>query len=188
MILGGYLAGQYAQALPLAMHATITFEQSYNEVEGDSASSTELYALLSALARIPLRQGIAVTGSVNQYGEVQAVGGINDKIEGFFTICTMQGLTGDQGMIIPASNVHNLMLNDDVIEAVSAGNFHIWSVHTINEGIELLTGHPAGAPNEVGQFPEGSVHRLVNDRLREYAEEMRAFTSSNGVKAGTKIV
>jgi predicted ATP-dependent protease len=181
LILSGYLAGQYAQELPLSIGATITFEQSYDEIEGDSASSTELYVLLSALAGLPLRQGIAVTGSVNQYGDVQAVGGVTQKIEGFFAVCKARGLTGDQGVIIPASNVKNLMLSDDVVAAVRAGEFHVWAVRTIDEGIELLTGRPAGQRDEHGHFPEGCVHRLVEERLRRYAEGMRTFSSHNGV-------
>ncbi|MEX2315475.1 MAG: ATP-binding protein [Thermomicrobiales bacterium] len=181
LILGGYLAGQYGQELPLAIGATITFEQSYDEIDGDSASSTELYVLLSALAGLPLRQGIAVTGSVNQYGDVQAVGGVTQKIEGFFAVCKARGLTGDQGVIIPATNVQNLMLKDDVVAAVRAGEFHVWAVRTIDEGIELLTGRPAGQRDEHGQFPEGCVHRLVEERLRRYAEGMRSFTTHNGV-------
>lgn len=179
LILSGYLSGQYAQQYPLALSATITFEQSYDEVDGDSASSTELYALLSALADLPLAQGIAVTGSVNQHGEVQAVGGVNAKIEGFFAACKANGLTGDQGVILPAANVPNLMLEEEVIDAVRAGQFHIWGVRTIDEGIELLTGRPAGQRGTDGQYPEGTVHRLVEDRLRDYAECLRAFSADH---------
>jgi lon-related putative ATP-dependent protease len=186
LILSGYLAGQYVQELPLSIGATITFEQSYDEIEGDSASSTELYVLLSALAGLPLQQGIAVTGSVNQYGEIQAVGGVTQKIEGFFAICMARGLTGDQGVIIPASNVQNLMLNDEVVAAVRAGEFHVWAVRTIDEGIELLTQRPAGRPDEQGHFPDGCVHRLVEERLRRYAEGMRSFTSHNGATDHTR--
>ncbi len=179
MILSGFLAGQYSQQHPLSINATITFEQSYDEVEGDSASSTELYALLSALSDLPLHQGIAVTGSVNQHGEIQAVGGVTFKIEGFFAVCKAKGLTGEQGVIIPASNVPNLMLEEEVIDAVRAGQFHIWAVRSIDEGIELLTGVPAGQRDSEGQYPEGTVHRLVEDRLREYAERLRAFTTDH---------
>jgi predicted ATP-dependent protease len=146
---------------PLSLAATITFEQSYDEVEGDSASSTELYALLSALAALPLQQGIAVTGSVNQHGEIQAVGGVTAKIEGFFAVCKAKRLNGEQGIIIPAANVPNLMLDEEVIEAIRAGQFHVWAVRTIDEGIELLTGYPAGQRGSDGQYPEGTVHRLV---------------------------
>jgi lon-related putative ATP-dependent protease len=184
LILSGYLAGQYAQQSPLSAAATITFEQSYDEVEGDSASSTELYALLSALSGLPLRQGTAVTGSVNQHGEVQAVGGVTSKIEGFFAVCKAKGLTGEQGILIPAANVPNLMLEEEVIEAVRAGQFHIWAVRTIDEGIELLTDHPAGARDPDGQYPEGSVHRLVEERIRSYAERLRAFATDQRAEAG----
>ena len=183
LILSGYLAGQYSQQYPLSLSATITFEQSYDEVEGDSASSTELYALLSALAGLPLRQGIAVTGSVNQHGEIQAVGGVTPKIEGFFAICKAKGLTGEQGIIIPATNVPNLMLDEEVIEAVRAGQFHVWAVRTIDEGIELLTDRPAGQRGPDGQYPLGTVHRLVEDRLRDYAERLRAFTTDHRTEA-----
>ncbi|MGZ4481897.1 MAG: Lon protease family protein, partial [Gaiellales bacterium] len=144
LTLAGYLAGTYAQDWPLALGATITFEQSYDEIEGDSASSTELYALLSALAGLPLRQGIAVTGSINQHGEIQAVGGVTTKIEGFFAVCRERGLTGRQGMIIPAANTAHLMLEDEVVQAVRDGLFQVWAVRTADEGIELLTGRPAG--------------------------------------------
>jgi lon-related putative ATP-dependent protease len=184
LILSGYLAGQYAQQWPLSIAATITFEQSYDEVEGDSASSTELYALLSALSGLPLRQGIAVTGSVNQHGEVQAVGGVTSKIEGFFAVCKAKGLSGEQGILIPAANVPNLMLEEEVIEAVRARQFHIWAVRTIDEGIELLTGHPAGERGSDGQYPEGSVHRLVEERTRSYAERLRAFAADQRIAAG----
>jgi predicted ATP-dependent protease len=175
LILSGYLAGQYAQDYPLSISATLTFEQSYSEIEGDSASSTELYVLLSALADLPLKQGIAVTGSVNQHGEVQAVGGVNAKIEGFFAVCKAKGLTGEQGVILPAANVPNLMLAEEVIDAVEAGQFHIWGVNSIDEGIELLTGRPAGQRDADGKYPDGTVHRLVEDRLRDFAERLRAL-------------
>ena len=179
----GFLAGQYSQQYPLSINATITFEQSYDEVEGDSASSTELYALLSALSGLPLHQGIAVTGSVNQHGEIQAVGGVTSKIEGFFAVCKTKGLTGEQGVIIPASNVQNLMLEEEVIDAVRAGQFHIWAVRSIDEGIELLTGVPAGQRDSEGQYPEDTVHRLVKDRLRAFAERLRAFTTEHKTDA-----
>ena len=185
MILSGYLAEKYAQEWPLALKATLTFEQSYDEVEGDSASSTELYALLSALSGLPLRQDIAVTGSVNQHGEVQAVGGVTRKVEGFFAICREKGLTGDQGVIVPAANVHHLMLSDEVVDAVEGGDFHVWAVRAIDEGIELLTGCPAGERDEDGSYPEGTVHRLVEDRLRGYAQRLRAFAvSGDGLVPG----
>ncbi len=183
MTLTGYLAGKYAQNAPLSIGATITFEQSYSGVDGDSASTTELYALLSVLSGLPIRQGIAVTGSVDQYGRVQAVGGVTDKVEGFFDTCRQQGLTGEQGVMIPASNVNNLMLRDDVVEAIHQGQFHIWAISSVDEGIALLTGREAGEPDDNGDYPEGSVHRLVQERLQEYARRQRAFgrqQSSNG--------
>lgn len=177
LILTGYLHGQYGQDAPLAIRSTITFEQSYDEVDGDSASSVELYALLSAIAGVPLHQAIAVTGSVDQYGMVQAVGGVTDKVEGFFKVCRTLGLTGEQGVIIPATNVPSLMLSDDVVEAVSAGQFHVWAVQTIDEGIELLTGIPAGKRDDEGSYPPESVHGRVVARLRRYAAQARAFSA-----------
>jgi lon-related putative ATP-dependent protease len=183
LILSGYLAGQYAQDSPLALAATITFEQSYGEVEGDSASSTELYALLSALSGLPLDQGIAVTGSVDQYGEVQAVGGVTRKVEGFFATCKAKGLTESQGVIIPAANVANLMLADEVVEAVRAGRFHVWAVRTIEQGIELLSGRKAGRRRADGSFTPDSVHALVNARLSAYADELRGFVG-DGFREG----
>lgn len=174
-ILSAYLAGQFAQRKPLALSASLCFEQLYEEVEGDSASSTELYALLSELSGLPIDQGIAVTGSVNQKGEIQPIGGVNEKIEGFFQVCKSRGLTGRQGVIIPHQNVRNLMLKDEVREAVAAGLFHIYAVRTINEGIGILTGVPAGEPLPDGTFPEGTVNYLVQKRLDEMAEAMRAF-------------
>ena len=175
MILSGYLAATYAQEWPLAVSATLTFEQAYDEIEGDSASSTELYALLSALSGLPLAQGIAVTGSVDQHGHVQAVGGVNRKVEGFYATCKSQGLTGDQGVIVPAANVKNLMLDQEVVQSVREGRFHVWAVRTIDEGIELLTGRRAGRRRADGSFPPQSVHGLVAARLADYAERLREF-------------
>lgn len=175
MILNGYLHGTYAQERPLAFSASIGFEQTYDEVEGDSASSAELYALLSALADVPVKQGIAVTGSVNQRGEIQPIGGAQHKIEGFFRVCKARGLTGDQGVMIPHQNVKNLMLNHEVVQACAERKFHIWPVRTIDEGIELLTGVPAGQRDENGQFPAGTVHARVEARLREFAEGIEKF-------------
>ncbi|MDP6482500.1 MAG: S16 family serine protease, partial [Nitrospinota bacterium] len=175
LILQGYLGATYARRRPLALSASICFEQSYSGVDGDSASSTELYALLSSLSGLPIRQGIAVTGSVNQHGVIQPIGGVNEKIEGFFRVCEERGLTGDQGVMIPQQNASNLMLDDDVIEAVRAGKFHIYSVSHVDEGIEILTGTPAGAPDEEGMFTEGSVHDRVDQRLHELAEGLREF-------------
>jgi lon-related putative ATP-dependent protease len=175
MILSGYLADKYAQDKPLSLSARLVFEQSYAEVEGDSASSTELYALLSSLSGLPIKQGIAVTGSINQKGEVQAIGGVNEKIEGFFETCQAKGLTGEQGVLIPESNVQNLMLKEEVLEAVREGKFHIWSVKTVDEGIEILTGVKAGARQEDGTFEEDSVNGRVDKRLRELAEKLKDF-------------
>ena len=175
MILSGYLAATYAQDWPLAVSATLTFEQAYDEIEGDSASSTELYALLSALSGLPLAQGIAVTGSVDQHGNVQAVGGVTRKVEGFHATCKAQGLTGAQGVLVPASNVQNLMLDEEVVQDVRDGTFHVWVVRTIDEGIELLTGVPAGRRRADGSYPPGSVHGRVAARLAEYAWKLRAY-------------
>lgn len=183
LILTGYLAGQYGQEWPLAVRATLTFEQSYGGVDGDSASSTELYALLSALADLPLDQGIAVTGSVDQHGEVQAVGGVTDKIEGFFAVCRARGLTGGQGVAIPAANLPHLMLSDDVVAAVEQGRFHVWALRTVDEGIELLTGVRSGERQADGTYPSGSVHRLVQDRLRGYGERLNALAQADGRQA-----
>ena len=180
LILSGYLSGRYAQEWPLALGATLTFEQDYGGVEGDSASSTELYALLSALSDLPLRQSIAVTGSVNQHGEIQAVGGVTTKVEGFYAVCREKGLTGEQGVVVPRANVEHLMLADEVVDAVREGRFHIWAVATVDEGLELLTGRPAGERGPDGSFPDGTVHRLVEDRLRGYAERLRDFGTGRG--------
>ncbi len=180
LILSSYLGRKYAQNAPLTLSASLVFEQSYEGVEGDSASSTELYAILSSLSGYPIKQGIAVTGSVNQHGELQPVGGINEKIEGFFDICKAKGLTGDQGVIIPVGNVRNLMLREDVIEAVREGEFHIWPVRTVDEGIEILTGVPAGELQEDGTYPEGTVNWAVSQRLAELAEELRRATRREG--------
>ncbi len=175
LIVSGYLAGTYAQQWPLAIRATLTFEQSYDEVEGDSASSTELYALLSALAEVPLKQQIAVTGSVDQHGNVQAVGGVTDKVEGFFKVCKARGLSGDQGVVIPAANVAHLMLCDEVVDAVREGRFNIWAVDNVDQGIEILTGRLAGERNPDGSYPDGSIHSLVAQRLQTYAKLQAAF-------------
>jgi lon-related putative ATP-dependent protease len=173
MILTGYLGGTFASEHPLSLSASICFEQSYDGIEGDSASSTELYALLSALSGVPIKQGIAVTGSVNQRGMVQPIGGVNFKIEGFFAVCRSQGLTGHQGVLIPRANERHLMLNDEVAGAVEAGQFHIWSVETVEQGIEILTGMKAGQRDKHGRFPAKSVFNLVDRRLAEMAERMR---------------
>lgn len=175
LIISGYLGGKYAQDKPLSLSATITFEQNYDGVEGDSASSTEVYALLSALSGLPIKQGIAVTGSVNQNGEVQAIGGATAKIEGFFDVCKEKGLTGEQGVILPEANAPSLMLREDVVQAVAEGRFHIYPVKTIDEGIAILTGQPAGERGPNGEFPPGSVNRLVDDALSSLALRLKNF-------------
>jgi predicted ATP-dependent protease len=161
--------------VPLALAATLVFEQSYGGVDGDSASSAELYALLSALSEQPIRQSLAVTGSVNQLGEVQAIGGVNEKIEGFFDICRARGLNEQQGVLIPRSNVQHLMLREDVVEAVRHGQFAVHPVATIDEGIEILTGVKAGERGPEGRFPAGTINRLVEDKLKSFAERARTF-------------
>lgn len=176
MILSGYIADKYTTNIPLSLAARLVFEQSYEEIEGDSASSTELYALLSRLANVPIKQGIAVTGSVNQKGEVQAIGGVNEKIEGFFEVCRAKGLNGQQGVLIPSSNVRNLMLKPEVVEAIKAGKFHIYPVSTIDEGIEVLTGLKAGKRLEDGSFEPGSINDRVQKCLISLAEKLRDFT------------
>jgi lon-related putative ATP-dependent protease len=173
LILASYLGHKYAQKEPLALSASLVFEQSYSGVEGDSASSTELYALLSSLSGYPIKQGIAVTGSVDQHGRVQPIGGVNEKIEGFFDVCRAKGLTGEQGVIVPAANERHLMLRQDVIDAVGEGRFHIWAVKTIDEGIALLTGHEAGEQDEDGVYSQGSVNWAVADRLAEMAAAIK---------------
>ena len=175
LILSAFLGARYACDRPLSLSASLVFEQSYSGVEGDSASSTELYALLSALSETPIKQSLAVTGSVNQRGEVQAIGGVNEKIEGFFDLCHARGLTGEQGVLIPASNVKHLMLRRDVVEAVEAGKFHVYPVETIDQGIALLTGLEAGERDGGGNFPEGSVNHQVEARLIALAEKRQAF-------------
>lgn len=170
LILSGYLGEMFAQDMPLSLTASICFEQLYSGVDGDSASSTELYAILSSLSNIPINQSIAVTGSVNQKGEIQPIGGVNDKIEGFFQVCKMRGLDGNHGVIIPKQNVRNLNLSDEVISAVKSCKFHIYAISTIEEGIELLTGVPAGSRDENGKFPAGTINYLVYNKLKKYAE------------------
>jgi len=176
MILSSFLAGRFAQDQPLTLSANLVFEQSYGEVEGDSASSAELYCLLSALADAPLRQGLAVTGSVDQFGRIQAIGGVNEKIEGHFDVCAARGLNGHQGVMIPASNVKHLMLRPDVVEACRRGEFHIYAVETIDQGIELLTGMPAGDLDDSGDYPTGSVNRRVAAKLAAFSRRMRSLS------------
>ncbi len=168
-ILNGYIGEMFAQDIPLSLTASICFEQLYNGVDGDSASSTELYALLSSLSGVPINQAIAVTGSVNQKGEIQPIGGVNDKIEGFYQICKMRGLSGEHGVIIPIQNVKNLSLSDEIVDAVKAGKFHIYAVSSIEEGIEILTDVPAGKKDKYGHFPAGTINYLVSEKLKKYA-------------------
>jgi predicted ATP-dependent protease len=177
LILAGYLGGNFAQQWPLSVSASVCFEQSYDGVDGDSASSTELYAILSSLAELPIKQGIAVTGSVNQNGEIQAIGGINQKIEGFFDVCRLKGLTGAQGVLMPRSNLRNLMLRPDVIKAISETKFHIYAVGSVNEGIEVLTGVVAGERGADGHYPENSVNGRVEGKLAHYTEQQRKLAA-----------
>lgn len=188
LILSGYLRKKYAQDKPLTISASIAFEQSYGGVDGDSASSTEIYALLSSLSRVPVKQHIAVTGSVNQKGEIQAIGGVNQKIEGFFDCCRKKGLTKDQGVIIPESNIKDLMLRKDVVEAAKSGWFHVYPVKSIDEGIEILTGKKAGEKKKDGPYPKGTVNFLVDQRLKELAEGLKKFgeTENNEKKKGKR--
>ena len=170
LILSGYLGEMFAQDFPLSLTASICFEQLYNGVDGDSASSTELYAILSSLSGVPINQSMAVTGSVNQKGEIQPIGGVNDKIEGFYQVCKMRGLDGSHGVMIPVQNVQNLSLSDEIIEAVKNKKFHIYAISTIEEGIEILTGVPAGKKDSNGHFPAGTVNYLVYEKLKKYAK------------------
>ncbi len=182
LILSGFINDKYARDKPLSLSARIVFEQNYEGVEGDSASSTELYSILSALSGLPIKQNIAVTGSVNQKGEVQAIGGVNEKIEGFFEVCKLKGLTGQQGVMIPESNVQNLMLKEEVVEAVKAGKFNIYAVKTIDEGIEFLTGTKAGQRRTDGTFEEDTVNYLVDKQLREMADKLKQYATSEPQK------
>ena len=179
LILSAYIGERYAQKRPLTLTASLTFEQLYDGVDGDSASSTELYALLSSLSGLPLRQYIAVTGSVNQKGEIQPIGGATQKIEGFFDVCKLKGLTGEQGVMIPHQNISNLTLNDEVVEAVQAGRFHIYPVETVDQGIEILTGVPAGQLQEDGTYPPDTVNDLVSKKLQEYTETLLKLGKSS---------
>jgi len=186
LILSGFLRSRFAQDRPLTLAASIAFEQSYGGIDGDSASSTELYALLSSLSGKPLRQYVAVTGSVNQYGEVQPIGGVNEKIEGFYLCCKHSGLNGKQGVMIPDANVKDLMLRDEVVDAVKAGRFHIWAVKTIDEGIEILTGVKAGARRKDGTYPPESINGLAGARLSDLAEKLAAFGKDENGKGSAK--
>jgi predicted ATP-dependent protease len=174
-IISGFLRTTFAQDKPLSLSASICFEQSYSGVDGDSASSTEVYALLSALSELPLRQDVAVTGSMNQRGDVQAIGGVNEKIEGYFDVCRIHGLTGSQGVLIPAANVEDLMLREDILDAVAAGKFHLWPVSRVEEGIEILTGVPAGSRNGARKFEEGTVFARIDEKLESMARLLKDF-------------
>ena len=180
LIISGYLENKYARDKPLSVACRLVFEQSYGGVDGDSASSTELYAILSALSDLPIKQNFAVTGSVNQKGEVQAIGGVNEKIEGFYHTCKAKGLKGDEGVLIPQSNVQHLMLSEEVVEAVKQGRFHIYPVRTVDDGIEILTGVKAGVSGNDGSYEADTVHFKVNKRLAEMAEEIAKFGEFSG--------
>ena len=176
LILSGYLGAKFGKDRPLTLSASICFEQSYDGVDGDSASSTEIYAISSSLSGLPIRQDIAVTGSVNQKGEIQPIGGVNQKVEGMFDVCRAAStLTGTQGVIIPHQNVKNLMLREDVVDAIKEGKFHIYAVKTIDEGLEVLTGTAAGEADAAGKFPEGTVNHLIAKRLGELNDSMRGY-------------
>jgi lon-related putative ATP-dependent protease len=175
LILSSFLGARYAAEAPLALSASLVFEQSYSGIDGDSASSTELYALLSAIGEVPIRQGVAVTGAVSQHGAVQAIGGVNEKVEGFFDICRARGLTGEQGVLVPTANVKHMMLRPDVVQAVEDGRFHVWAVDHVDRGMEILTGLEMGERGEDGRYSEGTINRRVADRLEELALRHRAF-------------
>jgi predicted ATP-dependent protease len=182
MILSGYLADRFARDYPLSLTARVVFEQTYGGVEGDSASAGELLALLSRLAEVPIRQGVAITGSVDQHGRLQAVGGLNEKLEGFFAACRAQGLDGKQGVVIPATNQDNLMLREEVIEAVEKGQFHVWAMDTVEEAAEVTMGIPAGSRGDDRTYPPGTLYRLVDDRLRQMAETLTRFASDRSAR------
>ncbi|MBF0215506.1 MAG: AAA family ATPase [Candidatus Omnitrophica bacterium] len=186
LILNGYIGQKFAQNHPLSLTASICFEQSYDGIDGDSASSTEAYCLLSSLSGVPLKQGIAVTGSMNQHGEVQPIGGVNQKIEGFYHVCKIKGLTGKQGVMIPQTNVEHLMLKDEVIDAVSAGRFHIWAVSSIDEGIEVLTGKKAGTIGNKNTYPKGTINELVQKKLTEYSKKGASGKKNDQRKSAKK--
>ena len=175
LILSGYLLRQYGRTGPLSLWASLVFEQSYSLVEGDSASLAELCVLLSAISGVPLRQDIAVTGSVNQHGQVQPVGGVAEKVEGFFDLCRGQGLSGTQGVLVPARNRRHLMLRDDVVEAVRTGQFHLWAADEVDDVLELLTRSPAGQADATGIYPEGTLHHSVAEQLLRFAATLKAL-------------
>ncbi|NPB09794.1 MAG: ATP-dependent protease, partial [Thermodesulfobacteria bacterium] len=182
MILSGFLRERFAQDKPLTLTATLCFEQSYSLIDGDSASSAELYVILSAISGVPLKQGIAVTGSISQKGDIQPVGGVTKKIEGFYKVCKAKGFTGEQGVIIPKANVKELMLKDEIVQAVKEGKFHIWAIERVEEGIEILTGKPAGERQPDGTYPEDSVFYLVNKKLEEMAKKARELAKESEKK------
>jgi predicted ATP-dependent protease len=184
LILSGLLAARYALDWPISLSASLVFEQSYGGVEGDSASAAELCALLSAISEIPIRQELAITGSINQFGQIQAIGGVNQKIEGFFEVCRERGLTGRQGVIVPHANVQHLMLHDDVVQACRDGRFAVYAVTHVDEAMALFTGREAGARDSDGQFPEGTVNRLVEDKLVELANRRQAL-GNHGLREET---
>lgn len=183
MTLTGYINGKYGQDKPISMSAQLSFEQLYEGVEGDSASSTELYALLSSLSGYPIQQGFAVTGSVNQHGEIQPIGGVTEKVTGFYEVCKVFGFTGDQGVLIPKSNVKNLTLKTEIVESVREGKFHIYPVDTIDRGIEILTGKPAGERDEDGNYPEDTVNWAVEKHLNKFAKGLKQFRSEQAEPA-----
>ncbi|MEA2022250.1 MAG: S16 family serine protease, partial [Candidatus Caldatribacteriota bacterium] len=180
LIIGGYLRSKYAQNKPLSVSASICFEQSYSGVDGDSASSTEVYAVLSSLSNLPLRQDIAITGSINQNGEIQPIGGVNQKIEGFYDVCLVKKMNGSQGVIIPGLNIPDLMLRKDVVEAIKEGKFHIYPIKTISQGIEILTGIKAGKMSKDGIFEKDTVNYLVDKKLTKFATQLKNFAPKTG--------
>jgi predicted ATP-dependent protease len=177
LILAGFLGERYARERPLSLSVSLVFEQSYSGVEGDSASMAELCAVLSALTQVPIRQGIAITGSVNQHGQAQPIGGVNEKIEGFFEVCRDAGLNGEQGVIIPRPNVKHLMLRPEVLKAVAAGRFRVWAVETVDQALAILTGLEAGERDADGRFPEGSLNARVEAQLAAFTEQARVFAA-----------
>ena len=183
LILSGYIGSTYAQKKPLSLSASIGFEQSYEVIDGDSASAAELIVLFSSLSGVPIKQSLAITGSVNQKGEIQPIGGANEKIEGFYQVCKAKGFTGEQGVVIPHQNVRNLMLKKEVVEDIKKGKFHVYPVETVDQAIEILTGKTAGTRGDTGKFKRGSVNYLVDKKLREYAEDYRKF-GRQGAKKG----
>jgi len=184
LILSSLIASRFGTEIPLSLSASLVFEQSYAGVEGDSASSAEYYALLSAIAEVPINQALAVTGSINQHGLVQAIGGVNEKIEGFFDVCRRRGFTGEHGVLIPKANVKHLMLRRDVVEACECGKFRVYAVEHVDQGITLLTGLAAGERGRDGRFERGTVHRKAEDRLRAFARVRKAFAAEHGTDDG----